>query len=227
MSKTFVLSVGGSLIVTAEGINLRFLKQFRTFILRYVKRGYKFYLVIGGGSTARTYIKAALAATSVNNYDRDLVGIRATRLNAELLKVVFGRDAYSEVITDPIKTLKTKKSIILAGGYRPGWSTDYVAILMAVSHQVKTVINLSNIDYVYDHDPRQFPDAKKLTTASWPEFCKIVGNKWRPGLNVPFDPIASRAAAGHKMKVVILNGENLKNLEKCLTGQKFIGTTIN
>ena len=227
MSKTFVLSVGGSLIVTSEGINLRFLKQFRAFILRYVKRGYKFYLVIGGGSTARTYIKAALAATSVNNYDRDLVGIRATRLSAELLKVVFGRDAYSEVITDPTKLVKTKKSIILAGGYRPGWSTDYVAILMAASQKIKTVVNLSNIDYVYDHDPRKFPDAKKLTTTSWSKFCKIVGSKWQPGLNVPFDPVASRAAASHKMKVVILNGEELKNLEKCLTGQRFVGTTIS
>ena len=227
MPKTFVLSVGGSLISSKEGINLRFLKEFHQFILKQVKLGHKFYLIVGGGITARTYIKAALATTTVSSYDRDLVGIKATRLNAELLKVIFGKYAYSEIITDPTKAVKTNKSIIFAGGFKPGWSTDYVAVLAAINNKIETVINLSNIDYVYDHDPRKFPNAKILKTVSWLDFRKIVGNKWHPRSNVPFDPIASRAAATHKMKVVILNGKKLKNLEKCLANKKFIGTIVN
>ena len=227
MSKTFVLSVGGSLIVTKEGINLHFLKNLHQFILRQVKQGYKFYLVIGGGATARTYIRAALAAAPVSPADRDWVGIRATRLNAQLLQIIFGAAAYREVVTNPTKPVKTTKSIVLAAGYRPGCSTDYVAVLLAQHNKVDTVINLSNIDYAYDQDPRKFPDAKKLEKVTWADFRKIVGNRWRPGLNVPFDPVASQAAAKHKMKVVILNGENLQNLENCLQERKFVGTTIS
>lgn len=227
MSKTYVLSVGGSLLVTKEGVDTSFLKKFRSFILRQVKKGNRFYLVVGGGYTARIYIRSALATGQISHFDRDLVGIRATRLNAELLKVVIGTPAYPEIITDPTKLLKTKKSIVLAGGYKPGWSTDYVSVLLAENNRIDTVINLTNIDYAYDRDPKKFPQAKKLEKVSWPEFRRIVGNKWRPGLNVPFDPVASREAARHKMKVIILNGAKLTNLENCLTGKRFRGTIIN
>lgn len=227
MSKIFVLSVGGSLLVTKEGINLNFIKRFRTLILKQVRQGHKFYLVIGGGATARTYIQAALGTGPINHFDRDLVGIRATRLNAELLRVAFGPVAYPEIITDPHIRVRTTKSIVLAAGYKPGWSTDYVTVLLARAHKITTVINLSNIDYAYDRDPRRFPAAKKLKNISWPAFRKIVGNRWQPGLNVPFDPVASREAAKNKMKVIILNGEKLANLAACLAGEKFHGTVIN
>jgi uridylate kinase len=226
-TKTLVLSVGGSLIITKKGINLPFLREFRKFILKQVKQGYKFYLVVGGGLTARNYIQAALSTTKISNSACDLVGIKATRLNAELLKVTFGTQAYSEIITDPTLAIKTTKPIVLAGGFKPGWSTDYVAVLLALNNKIETVINLSNIDYVYDHDPRKFPKAKKLKDITWKDFRKIVGNKWQPGLNAPFDPIASRVAAKNKMKVVILNGQKIKNLEQCLLENKFQGTVIS
>ncbi len=225
-NKSFVLSVGGSLIVTANGIDTRFLKEFCAFILKQVREGYKFYLVIGGGVTARSYIKAALEIASISRADCDWVGISATRLNAQLLRASFGQAAHQEIIIDPTKKIFSRQSIAIAAGYKPGWSTDYAAVLLARHNNIKTVINLSNIDYAYDKDPRRFKDAKKLETVSWPAFRKIVGNRWQPGLNAPFDPIASREAAKLAMKVAILNGRNLKNLEKCLRGEKFKGTIV-
>jgi uridylate kinase len=226
-NKNFVLSVGGSLIVTKQGINVKFLKQFRTFILKQVKAGRRFYLVIGGGTTARSYIKAAREILPVSQASGDWIGVSATRLNAQLVKVIFAPQVHPEIIIDPTKKIKTHKKIVIGAGYKPGWSTDYDAVLIAKNNGAKTVINLSNIDYAYDRDPRQFPQAKKLVQVSWPEFRKVVGNKWRPGLNAPFDPVASRAAAENKLKVIILNGQNLKNLGDCLAERKFKGTTIN
>jgi uridylate kinase len=225
--ESFVFSVGGSLLVTADGIETKFLKAFRAFIIRQAKKGKRFYLVVGGGVTARTYIKAALAVAPISQVDRDWVGISATRLNAQLLRTAFGSLAYPEVITDPNIKIKTQKPLVIAAGYKPGWSTDYVAVLLAKRNNIKTVINLSNIDYAYDKDPRRFQDAKKLEQVSWPVFRKIVGNRWTPGLNAPFDPIASRTAAQAGMKVVVINGRNLKNLEKFLAGEKFVGTSIS
>jgi len=227
MPKTFVLSVGGSLLVTKAGVNLKFLRAFHSFIKGQVKLGNRFYLIIGGGTTARNYIKSALAAAQVKASDRDWVGIRATRLNAQLLQVVFGPIAYKDIITDPYKLIRTTAPVIFSGGYKPGCSTDHVAVLIAKHNKIDTVINLSNIDYAYDKDPRHHSDAKKLTDISWPTFRKIVGNRWHPGLNVPFDPVASREAAKNKIKVVILNGQKLKNLSNCLEGRSFKGTTIN
>ena len=67
---------------------------------------------------------------------------------------------------------------------------------------------------------------KKITGISWQNFRKIVGSKWTPGLSKPFDPIASKLAAEVGIKVIIMNGKKLINLEKCLAGKKFQGTVI-
>lgn len=227
MKKIFVLSVGGSLLVTKEGIDVKFLKFFRLFILKELKKGNRFYLVIGGGVTARDYIKAAFETTKISQTDRDWIGISATQLNAQLVKVIFGSQAHAEVIINPTKKIKTNKNLVIGAGYKPGWSTDCDSVLLARRNKIKTVINMSNIDYAYDHDPRKFPQAKRLIDVSWSEFRKVVGNKWTPGLNVPFDPIASREAQKSKIKVIILNGKDLKNLGDCLAGRKFKGTTIS
>jgi uridylate kinase len=226
MAKSFVLSVGGSLLVTEKGIEADFLKKFCAFILGRSKRGDKFYLVIGGGATARNYIAAATATAKILRSDQDWVGIAATRLNAELVRAVFGPAAYPNIIFYPTKPVKTAKKIIIVAGYQPGRSTDYVAVLLAQKYKIETVVNLSNIDYVYDKDPRRFSAARRIEAISWPEFRKIVGHKWRPGLNAPFDPIAARLAAEKGLKVVVINGKKIKNLSACLAGKKYVGTRI-
>lgn len=226
MVKIFVLSVGGSLIVPPAGVDVKFLKKFRALMLSQIKKGYKFYLIAGGGGICRQYNKAATRIANIKKDDLDWLGISATRLNAQLLKTIFGPLAHPEIITNPTEQVKSDKKIIIASGYQPGWSTDYDAVLIARTHGVKTIINLSNIDYVYNKDPRKFPDAKKITRSSWPEFQKIVGTKWRPGLNAPFDPIASKVAAKNGLEVIIVNGRKIKNLAACLSGGKFKGTVI-
>lgn len=211
----------------AAGIDVNFLRHFRSLILKQVRAGHKFYLIVGGGTTARQYIKAAQGVAKIDSDSRDWLGISATRINAQLVKTIFGASAYEEVIMNPTKKIKTAKSIVIISGYQPGWSTDYDAVLVAKRNGAKTVINLSNIDYAYDKDPRKFSDAKKLKEVAWPEFQKIVGTKWRPGLNAPFDPIASRQAARIGLKVIIINGRKIKNLEACLGDKKFVGTVIS
>ena len=99
---------------------------------------------------------------------------------------------------------------MVAGGWKPGWSTDYVASIIAQEYGVRTVINLSNIDYVYDSDPKKNKDAKKIAEIKWKEFRKIVGNKWKPGLNMPFDPIASQKGEQLGLEVAIMNGPYLR-----------------
>ena len=85
---------------------------------------------------------------------------------------------------------------------------------------------MSNIDYVYSADPKKDPSAEKVTDISWARFRKLVGNDWDPGLNMPFDPIASREAERSRLKVIII-GNDMDNLEKLLRGEKFEGTTIS
>lgn len=223
--QTYILSVGGSLICPGE-VDTEFLKKFRALILKKVKQGNKFFIITGGGKINNRYNEAAQKIAKVSDNDLDWLGIFATRFNAQLMRVIFGNLAYPEVVIDPTKKIKTNKSIIIGSGYIPGWSSDFDAVLIAKNHGAKTVINLSNIDYAYTDDPRTNPDAKKIEKINWKDFRKIVGNVWKPRMSKPFDPIASKLAEKSKIKVIILNGKNIENFEKCLEGKEFVGTVI-
>jgi uridylate kinase len=225
--KTIIISLGGSLVAPPEGINVDFIKKFKKFILAEIKNGYKFYLVVGGGATARQYCQAANQITKLSSAELDWIGIRASRLNAFLIKSIFGSTAYSEVIIDPLQNITTKKNITIAAGWKPGWSTDYVATKLAEKNNIKTIINLSNINYVYSADPRIDKNAQPLTQISWPNFCRLVGNKWKPGLNSPFDPIASRLAKKLNLEVAIINGQKFPEIKKYLKQKNFQGTLIS
>lgn len=221
--ETIIISLGGSLVAPGE-IDLGFLKNFKHSLQKYLSKN-RFIILVGGGKTARVYQNALLEFGAKTN-DRDWIGINTTRLNAEVVKQLFGSSAFGEVVIDPTKKVKTTKDIIIGGGYKPGWSTDYVSVLSAKTYNVKTIINLTNTDYVYDKNPSQFPDAKPLEKLDWKSFQRIVGDKWTPGLSMPFDPRASKLADKMKLKVLMINGKNLERLEDFLNNKQFIGTTI-
>jgi len=228
MKKTYIISLGGSLIVPEIGIiDWKLLKAFRALILERIKKGEKFFIISGGGSTARNYINAADKINKISDNDRDWLGIHSTRLNAHLLRTIFRDVAQTNIIKNPTYKLPIKKKLVIAGGWKPGWSTDYVATLIAQEYNIKKIINLSNIDFVYDSDPKKNKNAKKIIKINWPDFQKIVGNKWSPGLNAPFDPIASQKCNQLNLEVSILNGKNIKNLNNYLDNKNFKGTIIS
>ena len=218
--QTIVISLGGSIIVPDE-IRTDFLKKFKTLILKLLKKNYRFIIVTGGGKTCRKYQKAASIVSSLTDEDKDWLGVHSARLNAHLIRTIFKKQAYPVVLDSPHKTIKKKHKLFIASGWRPGWSTDYCAVLLAKRFKVKKLINASNIDYVYDKNK------KDLKTISWPKYRKLIGAKRTPGMNVPFDPVASKIAQKSKIEVIILRGTNLKNTEKALTGKKFKGTIIS
>jgi uridylate kinase len=223
--ETIVISLGGSLIVPDQ-IDVDFLKAFKDLVLSHIAKGKKFVIITGGGKVCRRYQDAVKEITNPSNDDLDWIGIASTRLNAELLRVAFGEASYEKITFVPDAVPNVKESVIFGGGWKPGNSSDLAAIYSAISAGAKKVINLSNIDYVYDKDPNKYPDAKKIEKISWPELRKILPKSWEPGLNAPFDPVAAEKAESIGIEVDILNGKNISNLDNCLSGESFIGTQI-
>lgn len=220
-----IISLGGSLIVP-DKIDTKFLKRFKSLILSHVKKGKRFFIICGGGRICRRYQKAASEATKLTRNDLDWLGIHSTRLNAHLLRTIFREEAHPAIIKNPTERIKFKKKILIASGWKPGCSTDYDAVLLAKNFGAKTIVNLTNVDYVYDKDPNKYKNTKPIKQISWHEFRKIVGDKWDPGLNVLFDPVASKKAEKLGLEVIILNGNNLENLNSFLNENKFKGTII-
>ena len=222
-----IISVGGSIIIPPEGFNLEFLKKFRELILKRVALGEKFILVIGGGSTCRRYQAAAKEVIKMSNEDLDWLGIYATHFNARFVGLLFNGWSDKKLIENPTKKMKSKKPVLIAGGWKPGCSTDYDAVLLAKTYKAKEVINLSNIDYIYDSDPRQNPQAKKMENLTWAQLRQIVGDNWEPGANLPFDPIAAKEAQKLKLAVKFVKGTDLTSMEDVLYGKIYKGSLIS
>src|SRR3989338_8938992 len=222
-----ILSVGGSLVVPDGKIDTAFLAAFRRLVLAQVKRGWKFVIVVGGGGTARHYQNAAREVTKLTRDDLDWLGIHSTRLNGHLMRTILRDIAHPVMFKDPTAVPKAwKGSVLVAAGWKPGWSTDYVATRIARRLNAIVVFNLSNIDSLYTADPRKDASATPIHAIEWKDYRKMVGNVWDPGMNAPFDPVASRLAQQSGISAILVNGKNLKNLEAVFSGKSFKGTVI-
>jgi len=229
MVKTIVLSVGGS-IVAPDGPDLEFISKFKSTVEKFLaeSRNTRLVFIVGGGGPARQYQQTyrAITGTAANSSEQDWIGIMATRLNARLIKGIFGELCKEDVVTDPSSLQSFKGRVLVAAGWKPGFSTDNDAVVLAENLGADTVINLSNVAKVYSADPKTDPDAVPLDSLSWKEMQHLVGETWIPGKNVPFDPVATKKAAELGLTVIAAEGRNIQNLEKILKGEAFYGTTI-
>lgn len=235
MEETIIISLGGSLIIPDQ-IDIDFLKDFKEIILSHIEkpaqpdgrsgRGKKFIIITGGGKVCRRYQDAAKALSNPPDDDLDWIGIASLRLNAQLVRVIFEGNTDKRIIKNFSESFEFSKPILVGSAYKPGHSTDWDAVLAAISVGAKKIINLSNTDYVYDSDPKKNSEAKKIEKISWADYRALIPAEWNPGLNSPFDPIASKMAEENGIEVYIMNGKPIDNLKKCLNGEEFQGTVI-
>ena len=230
---TKVLSVGGSIIVPDKP-DTEFLSKFISMVTAWLDQDKtrRLILVAGGGAPARVYqnaYKEVAEKTGFSSKDdaADWIGIMATRINAQLLKAAFGDYCKNDVVYNPtLEDISFDGQILVASGWKPGFSTDTDAVYLGEKFGAKTVVNLSNIEKVYTDDPRKNPDAKPLDTISWADFRKMVGDEWTPGKNCPFDPIASKKASEIGMKVICAGAKDINNIKAILEDKEFFGTVI-
>ncbi len=227
-----VLSVGGS-IVAPDSPDVEFINEFANNIRKWLSEdsSRKLIMVIGGGGPARTYQKAyrdvlALNSAEAISDEADWIGVTATRLNAQLMKAIFADLCPNPVVYNPTEVEVFTGQVLIAAGWKPGFSTDNDAVLLAERFNANMVVNLSNIAKVYTDDPKKNPEAKPIDAISWEDFIKIVGTEWVPGKNTPFDPVASLRAQKAGIKVVCADGRNIPNLQNILDNKAFTGTVI-
>jgi uridylate kinase len=239
MASVQVISLGGS-IIAPDKVDVAFLRSFRKAVLEYLEQEpeRRLILVCGGGGPAREYQGAYRAALSepaggagaagaeAEAEAQDWIGIAATRLNAELVRFLFQPHCPQPVVQDPTAVPVFTGRVLVAGGWKPGFSSDYDAVLLARRFQADTLVNLSNVSSIYSADPKLDPSARPLPRLRWAELSAMVGTTWVPGRNVPFDPVATAEAARDGLRVVVAAGRNIENFKKILAGQDFEGTIV-
>jgi uridylate kinase len=219
-----VVSLGGSVIVPDQ-IDTEYLRSFAAIIRKHISTTQKFIIIAGGGKTARRYQDAARALGELSSNDLDWLGIHATRLNGHLLRSIFRAEAHPQLIDDPTDPVPAA-DVVIAAGWQPGWSTDYVATKIAKTVGATRLANISSVDSIYTADPKLDPTAAKIEKITWTKFRTLIPDTWDPGLNAPFDPVAAEEAQEAGMEVAII-GRDLTQFEAYLSGNTFKGTLIS
>jgi uridylate kinase len=222
-----VLKIGGSLLYDEKGnVIQEVIRKYSEAIRTLVTSGDKFMIVVGGGKPAREFISAA-RALGASEAQCDWIGIKLARMNAELVSAALGDLAYPRIVEtlDELETAFVTGRVVLMGGLVPGQSTNAVAAVAAEILNADVLLNATNVDGVYDKDPKE-SGAKKLDTLTIQELKKILaGGGTRAGEYKLFDPVALRIVERSKIKTIIFNGNQPENVQYILEGKK-IGSVI-
>ncbi len=76
--KPIVISLGGS-VLYPDSIDTEYIREFEAFIRSFIRQGYKFIIIPGGGRLSRGFQEAAAKLSKLTDYDSDWLGIHAAQ----------------------------------------------------------------------------------------------------------------------------------------------------
>ncbi|NOQ94433.1 MAG: UMP kinase [Methylophaga sp.] len=182
--KRILLKLSGeALMGNAEfGIDPEVISRFANEIAELSAQGVELGVVIGGGNIFRG---AGLAASGMERVSGDHMGMLATVMNALALQDaleqkgafcrVMSAIQINEVCEDylrrrAIRHLEKGRVVIFAAGTgNPFFTTDSAASLRAVEIGADLLLKATQVDGVYDSDPKKNPDAVRYTELSFDE----------------------------------------------------------
>jgi len=220
-----VFDVGGSVLVPDEP-DVDFIGKIAYELIK-ISEDHEVAVVVGGGKVAREYIRAA-KSFSPNETFKDYIGIHITRANAMLLIAALGEKAYPFVIQDFRKAWEViqLKKIPIMGGTHPGHTTDAVSALLAEYLQADLLVVVTNVDGVYDSDPRENPNARKLGRITVDQLVRIaMEGESRAGGSSVVDALAAKFIQRGRIKTIIVGKEDARHLFDVIKG-KHSGTIV-
>jgi uridylate kinase len=221
-----VVSIGGSILIPDNNDSV-FIERLAD-LLKELSRKVDMVIVCGGGKIARYYTNTGRELGGTTD-ELDKMGIGATRLNAELLRIALGNSAYFDIPTteEDAAAAFGKGKIVIMGGTDPGHTTDAVAAAVAGLIGGKRIINATSVDAVYSDDPKKDPNAKRFSHLTIKELSKIVYAEHDAGKSSVFDPLGVKLAMRDKIDVSIIDGRDLDEMKNAILGKKINGTTID
>ncbi len=227
--ETVVISIGGS-IVAPPNLDVQFIDSLARTMVELSKDDRKIYCVTGGGWIARQYITAAREFGAAEE-ELDLIGIQATRINAQLLIAALSK--YTETPVRPMASTESTidssegYKIAVMGGTFPGHSTDYVGAELAKKTKADRFVNATNVDGVYSADPNVVATAEFYPVLHIDRLIKMMGTEWKlAGTKAVIDGPACAMIKEAKIATSVVNGKNLPELAKAIRGEDFHGTRI-
>jgi len=220
-----VLRIGGS--VVASPPNPALISRYADLLKNLKKQGHDLVVVVGGGKTARDFIKLA-KEIELSEPDQDDLAISVSRVFAQLLArklAGLGSKSVPKLIPQVVQLLDAGK-IVVMGGLRPGMTTDAVAAMVAETVGADLLVKATDQEGIYTKDPDKHPDAQKIDELSFDDLLGLFEeDKHRAGIHQILDPEAVRLLQRSKTRTVIVNGFKPENVLSAIKG-KMAGTLI-
>lgn len=152
------------------------------------------------------------SAVEGNNGEKDLIGIKATRVHAQTVLTAM-EDTYPEVPEGPeeVQTAASSGLNVVMGGLVPGYSTDAVAATVAELLDAKLYI-ATTVDGVYTDDPEKNEDVERFDEITVDELLDITGGSNEPGTYSVVDEAAVRLIERSEIETKIFRA-SLENVE--------------
>lgn len=231
--RRILLKLSGELFgdTTGKGINFSSIDKIAFEITRiWKKTKIDLAIVIGGGNIFRGRERES----KVDEATADYMGMLGTVINGMALQEALERQGSPtrmmtafeiKSVAEPyIKRRATRHLdkgrivIFTAGVGSPFFTTDSGAALRAIEIDCDLILKATNVDGVYDEDPKVNPKAKLFKKLSYQEALE-------KRLDV-MDATAFALCMRHKMPIVVFNINQLTSLDKILKGSD-IGTLIS
>ena len=228
--KRILLKLSGEVLAGAagKGIDNDTVRSICTVIKKCADEGLQIGIVVGGGNFWR-----GRTSGDMDRVTADSIGMLATIMNSLALSDGLrqvGCDACVLTSVDMIRVaepysrnkaehhLKHGRVVIFGGGTgSPFFSTDTAASLRAIEIDADILFKATNVDGVYDKDPRQFADAVKYDTLTQDEVLeKHLG---------VMDSTAAAMCSDNKMPILVFNLNDPENIYRAIHGEN-IGTIV-
>ncbi len=222
------LKVGGSVLCPTESPDMDFISGLAA-TLKGLSSEHRMVVVVGGGRLARKMIEDERKRGESSDDILHNIGIEASRMNAKTLIEALGDAAFSGIPKDEggVREAFKKGKIVVLGGFRPGQTTDAVALQSAEAVGADLVIIGTDVKGVYDRDPKKHSDAAFISLISVSELKDMAETgSVSPGAKTIIDPVAVAVIEKTGLKCIVLDIRDMENLENAVEGRDFKGTVI-
>lgn len=216
MKNNIVIKIGGSILYDhLLNVNFDLFKRFKQWYSRNKKEYDHIVFVVGGGRLSRE-MGEKVSESIKREEGIHSVAMSVTQTNAEIIaSYIGGSDIFvPKRLGEALEYLHSdQKGLMVSGGLKIGWSTDMDAAIFADTLGVDKVHKVSNVDYIYDKDPKEFFDAKPIKDITWKAYFKMFSIlpdvKHVPNSHIPVDVECSLFCARKNIAFNITGGKLL------------------
>jgi len=217
MGENFVLKIGGSVMYdNSLNINEALLGKVKNWYMGERKNYKNVAMVVGGGSLSRD-MQEKIAGSVGGEESLHNIAMSVTQTNAAVLQGYLDDmdiflpkklgDAYEFLMEESQKTL-------LSGGLKIGWSTDMDAAIYADILDVKTIFKISNVEFLYEADPKTEVNARPILDISWEEYFKLFnivdGDNHVANKSIPIDVNCAQFCAKKGISFFLCGGKYIQ-----------------